>query len=61
MNLIYWGTSENCVPKVDLVEAGKMGKREDLRKFKEGQIVTAGQLVKIAPSLQWSAVLVKLL
>lgn len=44
MDLIYWGTSENCVPKVDLVEAGKMGKREDLRKFKEGQIVTAGQL-----------------
>lgn len=58
MDLIYWGTSENCVPKVDLVEAGKMGKCEDLRKFKEGQIVTAGQL---APSLQWSAVLVKLL
>lgn len=37
MDLIYWGTSENCVPKVDLVEAGKMG-------IKEGQIVIAGQL-----------------
>lgn len=52
MDLIYWGTSENCVPRVDLVEAGKMGKREDLNKFDKGQS-TSRTAALVQFGLQW--------
>ena len=43
----YWVgyiTSEHVVLKVDVLEAGKMGKHKDLSEFDEGQIVMAGRL-----------------
>ena len=60
---------EHVVLKVDVLETGKMGKREDLSEFDKGQIVMARwlgqsiscsdpcselQLLLVVPSLQWS-------
>ena len=58
----YWAASESVVHKVDVLEAGKMGKRKDLSEFDKGQIVMArplGQSISKAAALvgnSWSAV-----
>ena len=41
---IYLAASEHFVLKVDVLEAGKMGKCKALSKFNEGQILKAGHL-----------------
>ena len=41
---IYKAASEHVILKVDVLEAGKMGKCKDLSKFDKGQIVMARQL-----------------
>ena len=44
MGGIYKAASEHFVLKVDVLEAGKMGKRKDLSEFDKGQIVMARRL-----------------